>query len=124
MGSFSFDVARAMLKNGFPPDTISSDIHQLCINGPAFDQITTLSKFLCLGMPLIDVIRAPTANAGHALRRPDLGTLKPGVPGDAAILSIDDGDFEYVDTTEQTLAGDKKINVHGVILGGKWWHPI
>src|SRR5712692_1755743 len=55
-GSFAFKTARAMLANGFLPDTISSDVHALCINGPAFDQVTTLSKFLCLGMSLTDVI--------------------------------------------------------------------
>ena len=42
MGSFAFKTARAMLANGFPPDTISSDVHALCINGPAFDQVTTM----------------------------------------------------------------------------------
>src|SRR6516225_6322856 len=44
-GSFAFKTARAMLANGFFPDTISSDVHALCINGPAFDQVTTMSKF-------------------------------------------------------------------------------
>ena len=33
-GSFAWKTARAMLANGFLPDTISSDVHQLCINGP------------------------------------------------------------------------------------------
>ena len=56
-GSFAFKTARAMLANGFMPDTISSDVHALCINGPAFDQVTTMSKFLCLGVPLADVIQ-------------------------------------------------------------------
>src|SRR4051812_12685736 len=42
-GSFSFKTARGMLANGFLPDTISSDIHILCIEGPVFDQVTTLS---------------------------------------------------------------------------------
>ena len=50
-GSFAFKTARALLANGFTPDTISSDVHKLCINGPAFDQVTTMSKFLCMGMP-------------------------------------------------------------------------
>jgi dihydroorotase len=45
MGSFAFKTARAMLANGFAPDTISSDVHALCIHGPAFDQVTTMSKF-------------------------------------------------------------------------------
>jgi hypothetical protein len=31
-----FKTARAMLANRFLPDTISSDVHALCINGPAF----------------------------------------------------------------------------------------
>src|SRR5262249_58786620 len=59
-GSFAFKTARAMLAHGFLPDTISSDVHALCINGPAFDQVTTMSKFLCLGMTLNDVIAAST----------------------------------------------------------------
>src|SRR6516165_9119285 len=71
--SFAFKTARGMLANGFYPDTISSDIHALCINGPAFDQVTTLSKFLCMGMPLSDVVAASTLNAAMALRRPELG---------------------------------------------------
>src|SRR5215472_4442005 len=62
-GSFAFKTARAMLANGFFPDTISSDVHALCINGPAFDQVTTMSKFLCLGMPLANIIAASTTNA-------------------------------------------------------------
>src|ERR1700761_5441403 len=68
--SLAFKTARGMLANGFYPDTISSDVHALCIEGPAFDQVTTLSKFLCLGMPLNDVIAATTVNAAMALKRP------------------------------------------------------
>ena len=33
MGSFSFAIARQMLKQGMPPDVISSDVHALCIDG-------------------------------------------------------------------------------------------
>ena len=123
MGSFSFKVTRIMLDNGFLPDTISSDIHAMCINGPAFDQVTTLSKFLNLGMPLPQVIRATTENAALALSRPDLGTLTPGAAGDAAILGIDDGEFEFIDVTEEKLIGDRKITARGVVLAGRWWHP-
>ncbi|MGB5214316.1 MAG: amidohydrolase/deacetylase family metallohydrolase [Anderseniella sp.] len=123
MGSFSFKVARTMLDNGFYPDTISSDIHALCINGPAFDQVTTLSKFLNLGMSFPEVIRTTTENAALALSRPDLGNLKPGSIGDVAILSVDEGEFNYVDVVGETLVGDKKINVQGVVLAGSWWHP-
>lgn len=122
-GSFSFKTARAMLANDFHPDTISSDIHALSINGPAFDQVTTLSKFLCMGMPLNDVIAASTVNAAMALRRPELGSLKPGSVGDATILSIEEGRFDYADVVGEHLIGDRKIVSEGVVLAGRWWHP-
>ncbi|MFN6999035.1 MAG: amidohydrolase/deacetylase family metallohydrolase [Elioraea tepidiphila] len=121
-GSFAFRTARAMLANGFMPDTISSDVHVLCINGPAFDQVTTLSKFLCLGVPLPEVIRATTVNAAMALKRPELGSLRPGSPGDATILSIEEGRFDYVDVVGEHLEGDRRIVSDAVVLAGKWWH--
>ena len=122
-GSFAFKTARAMLANGFLPDTISSDVHALCINGPAFDQVTTMSKFLCLGVPLPDVIAASTVNAAMALKRPELGSLKPGSADDATILSIREGSFDYVDVVGEHMTGDRKIASDGVVLGGRWWHP-
>jgi dihydroorotase len=122
-GSFAFKTARGMLANGFYPDTISSDVHALCINGPAFDQVTTLSKFLCLGMPLTDVIAATTVNAAMALKRPELGSLKPGSIGDATILSVQQGTFDYVDVVGEHMAGDKRIISEGVVIAGHWWHP-
>jgi dihydroorotase len=123
-GSFAFKVARAMLANGFYPDTISSDIHQLCINGPAYDQVTTMSKFLCMGMPFPDVVAASTVNAAMALRRPELGSLKPGSVGDATLLSIKEGKFDYEDVVGEHLIGDRKIASEGVVVGGRWWHPV
>jgi dihydroorotase len=122
-GSFAFKTARAMLANGFFPDTISSDVHTLCINGPAFDQVTTMSKFLCMGMPLSDVIAASTVNAAFALKRPELGSLKPGSVGDATIISINEGRFDYVDVVGEHLTGNHKIASEGVVIAGRWWHP-
>jgi dihydroorotase len=122
-GSFAFKTARGMLANGFYPDTISSDVHALCINGPAFDQVTTLSKFLCMGMPLRDVIAATTVNAAMALKRPELGTLKVGSIGDATILSVRSGEFDYVDVVGEHMTGDKRIFSEGVVIAGRWWHP-
>jgi len=122
MGSFSFDVCEVMLNGGFIPDTISSDIHQLCINGPVYDQVTTLSKFLAMGMSLVDVIAASTDKASQVLVRPDLGNLKAGSAGDAAILSLETGDFEFTDSTGKTVNGKQRITASGVVLGGQWWH--
>lgn len=124
MGSFSFKTARAMLASGFQPDTISSDVHALCINGPAFDQVTTMSKFLCMGMSLADVIKASTENAGFALKRPELGSLKPGSVGDATLLSVEEGQFDYVDVVGELMVGQMRLSSRGVVIAGKWWHPV
>lgn len=121
-GSFSFKVAKLMLENNFQPDVISSDVHKLCINGPAFDQLTTLSKFLVLGVPFYGVIEQSTVNAAKALNRPELGTFKVGSVGDVSLLRIDTGSYDYIDVLGETLAGDRKIELDGVVLNGQWWH--
>jgi dihydroorotase len=123
MNSFAFKTARAMIANGFYPDTISSDVHALCIEGPAFDQVTTMSKFLLLGMPLAEVVKQSTVNAAMALRRPELGTLKPGSVGDATVLSVREGEYDYVDAVGEHLTGGRKIFSEGVVVAGRWWHP-
>jgi dihydroorotase len=92
-GSFGFATATAMLEAGFKPDVISSDVHVLSIDGPAFDLLHTMSKFLCLGQDLSSVIRAATAAPAAAIGRSDLGTLKPGAIGDATLLDIAEGSF-------------------------------
>ena len=108
--------------NGFYPDTISSDIHTLCIDGPVYDQVTTMSKFLCLGMPLPEVVKQSTINAAHALQRPELGSLKPGSAGDATILTVQQGTFDYEDALGEHLTGNQRIVAEATVVGGKWWH--
>jgi dihydroorotase len=121
MGSFSFAVARTMLANGFLPDTISSDVHALCLEGPAYDLTTTLSKFLLLGMPLAEVIRRATIGPALALGRPELGTLEPGSIGDASILRLEHGAFDYTDSTGVTLSGEQRLAACGIVVGGHIW---
>ncbi len=121
MGSFAFRTARTMAANGFAPDCISSDVHSLCIDGPAFDLLTTMSKFLCLGMSLTDVVRAATLAPAKALRRGDLGSLRPGGVGDASILELESGAFDYVDVIGEHMAGDRRLTARGIVVNGQWW---
>ncbi|HLH50117.1 MAG TPA: amidohydrolase/deacetylase family metallohydrolase, partial [Roseiarcus sp.] len=93
----------------------------LCIDGPAFDLLTTMSKFLCLGMPLMEVVLAATEAPAKAIRRPDLGVLKQGAVGDASILAIETGAFDYVDSTGERMIGDQRLVAHGLVLNGQWW---
>jgi dihydroorotase len=120
-GSFGFDVCRTMLELGFTPDVISSDVHLYSADGPAYDVLVTMSKFLCLGLPLADVIRAATAAPAAAIRRSDIGSLKPGSAGDATLLEIKKGPVVYVDSIGGEMKADKRLVPRGIVLHGKWW---
>ncbi len=120
-GSFGFATAMAMLKHGFLPDVISSDVHVLSIDGPAFNLLETMSKFLHLGTPLTEIIRAVTINAARAARLQDRGTFAPGRLGDATVLEIESGRFRFTDVLGETFEGEKRFACRGAVLGGRWW---
>jgi dihydroorotase len=122
MGSFAFETAEAMLAAGFLPDVISSDVHALCVAGPAHDNLVTMTKFLDLGMPLAEIVRAVTATPARLLRRPDLGSLAVGSTGDTAVLAVDEGAFDLVDTTGRTRRASRRFRSAAVVLGGRLWH--
>ncbi|MGH6915333.1 MAG: amidohydrolase/deacetylase family metallohydrolase, partial [Geminicoccales bacterium] len=120
-GSFSFDTTRRMLEQGFLPDVISSDVHAMNTDGPAFDNLVTMSKLLSLGMPLGDVVAAATARPRQLIRRPELGTLGPGSAGDATILELAEGRFDYRDVTGAKLEGRQRLLLRGIVLHGQPW---
>ena len=72
-----------------------NDADVLVLLGPAFDQVTTMSKFLCLGVPMDGVIAASALLAAHALApgvrfAPDLdrvlaNLLEIAAPGDLVV---------------------------------------
>ncbi|HWA78901.1 MAG TPA: amidohydrolase/deacetylase family metallohydrolase, partial [Acetobacteraceae bacterium] len=121
-GSFGFATAMAMLKHGFLPDVISSDVHVLSIDGPAFNLLETMSKFLLLGTPLTEIVRAVTINAARAARLQDRGTLAPGLLGDATVLEIESGRFRFTDVLGETFEGERRFACRGAVLGGRWWN--
>src|SRR5215469_12998049 len=118
-GSFGFRTAEGMLAAGFLPDVISSDVHALSINGPAFDQITTMSKLLSLGMELTEVIRAGTIAPAKAIGRGDIGHLAVGAIGDASILDLAEGSFDYKDVLGETRQGGERLAASGLVEAGK-----
>ncbi len=117
-GSFSFKTCRAMLEAGFKPDTISSDIHCLSINGPVFDQLTTLSKFHALGMSLSEVIDCSTRKPADAIGRPDLGRLKPDTGADISILKLVEGDYNFRDADNGSIKSNSCLKASGVVNAG------
>jgi dihydroorotase len=111
VGSFGWHVAEpACQKYGFWPDTISTDIHQFNLNGPVWDMATTMSKFLYLGWPLADVVRASTSAPAKALGKQDtLGHLKVGRSADVTVLRLDEGSFPLLDIYLKVRMGRQRL---------------
>lgn len=82
-----------------------------------------MMKFLCLGMELIDVIGASTAAPAAALGRSDLGRLEIGAVGDASVLELAEGEFDYRDVLGEVRIGRQRLIARGIVVGGRWWHP-
>ncbi|HTX52389.1 MAG TPA: amidohydrolase/deacetylase family metallohydrolase [Candidatus Baltobacteraceae bacterium] len=123
-GSFSYEAAEQMLAAGLPPDIISSDIHQLSVQGPMFDLPTTLSKFLNLGMTLPEVIERATARPARAVRRPDLATLRPGTPADIALFALEEGDYTFHDVFMTPRAAKVRLVNRMTLRAGKPLTPL
>jgi dihydroorotase len=118
-GSFSFLTAEAMLAEGMPPDVISSDIHQLSVQGPMFDLPTTMAKFLALGMSLEAVVERATVRAARAVALTELGTLKVGCPADVALFRLREGSVTLYDIHLNARPGKVQLDNTLTIVGGK-----
>jgi len=119
-GSFSFEVMEKCLNQGFLPDTISSDLYSANINGPVYDLVTTLSKFLLLGMNLHDVIARATVNSSRVFDfGASIGTLKPGSEADVSVLELKEGQFTFTDSDGKSRTGGSKLEAMTTVRGGK-----
>ncbi|MBA2668103.1 MAG: amidohydrolase/deacetylase family metallohydrolase [Trueperaceae bacterium] len=116
--SFSFDVARRALEQGFAPDIISSDLHAFNVDGPVFDLPTTLTKFLALGVPLDDAIRLVTTAPGRLLGGAR-GGLALGGRADIAVVRLEQGSFTLGDGCGALLEHHERLTVVATVLAGK-----
>ena len=123
-GSFHFPTGRRAIENGFLPDVISSDLHTLSVEGPAFDMPTTASKFLNMGMDVTDVIAAVTTAPARAIGRDDtLGSLRVGDVADIAVFDLEEGEFEFQDTHDITEVGTLRLTTYMTVRAGQVWYP-
>jgi dihydroorotase len=121
---FGFELTERCLQQGFLPDTISSDLAGRSVNGPTFDFVTTLSKFLLLGLSIDKVIELSTARPAHTFRFDvDLGTLKPGNPADISILQLRPGRFELTDSIGIKRYATHVLQAVAAIRDGKLFEP-
>jgi dihydroorotase len=97
------------MKAGFPPDSISTDLHVTSMNAGMKDMLNVMSKFLAMGMPLDDVITKSTWNPAREIKREDLGHLSVGAPADVAVLRLQTGEFGFADMYGARLRGNKKL---------------
>ncbi len=122
-GSFSFEVMEKCLAQNFHPDTISSDLYSANINGPVYDLLTTLSKFLLLGLSLNEVIERSTVNSARVFKfGAEIGTLKPGAEADVSVLELREGPFAFTDSDGKTRTGRQKLAPFVTVRGGKVFH--
>lgn len=119
-GSFSFATAEALFAQDVRPDTISTDMHQQSVYGPMFDLPTTMTKFLALGMPLFDVVRAATERPAEILRLPgEVGTLRPGARADIGLFAVLEGAFPLYDIDGDVRVSPTLLRNTLTILGGR-----
>ena len=117
-GSFLYSQAVPATKQGLWPNTISTDLHTGSMNAGMKSQSNVMSKFLNLGMPLEEVIRAATWAAAQAIQRPDLGHLDAGAVADITVLRVREGAFGFVDAGGNRMAGTQKLETELVIREG------
>ena len=117
--SFNYTQAIPAIKAGLFPNTISTDLHTGSMNSSMKDQLSVMSKFMNLGMPLFEVIKASTWKPAQVINRTNLGHLTEGAEADIAILNIRKGNFGFYDKTGYKVNGTEKFECELTIKGGK-----
>jgi len=108
-GSFSWRQAIPAVKQGFVPDSISTDVHRESMNAGMKDMLNVMSKFLNMGMSLDDVIACSTWHPAREIHHEELGNLSVGSDADVAVLRLVHGEFGFVDSAGLRMKGDRKL---------------
>jgi dihydroorotase len=118
-GSFNFALAEPMVKNGFFPDSISTDLHVASATGVMLNLPNVMSKMLALGIPLSEVIRESTTNPATEIGHPELGQIAVGSVADIAVLGVEHGDFGFADLAGGKVNGTERIVPEMTIRAGR-----
>ncbi len=118
-GSFLFRQAAPAIKQGFLPDSISTDLHITSMNAGMKDMLNVMSKFLNMGMTLDDVVLRSTWNPAKEIRREEFGQLSVGAIADVAVLRLLKGDFGFVDIAGARMKGNQKLIAEMTVKGGR-----
>ncbi|MCF2498008.1 amidohydrolase/deacetylase family metallohydrolase [Dyadobacter chenhuakuii] len=117
--SFNYSQAIPAIKQGFFPNTISTDLHTGSMNGSMKDMLSIMSKFYVMGMDLPSVIKASTWEPAQVIKRENLGHISENAIADVAIFSMRKGNFGFYDKTGYKMEGKEKLECEMTIMGGK-----
>ena len=118
-GSFAWRIALPAMRQGFVPDSISTDLHIGSMNAGMKDILNVMGKFLAMGMPLDDVIARSTWNPAREIHREELGHLSVGAPADVAVLRLETGKFGFTDMYGARLDGTRRLVCELTLRDGK-----
>ena len=118
-GSFAWRIAVPAMREGFLPDSISTDLHIGSMNSGMKDMLNVMDKFLAMGMSLDDVILRSTWNPAREIGHEDLGHLSVGAPADIAVIRLENGSFGFVDMYGARLRGMQKLTCELTFRDGK-----
>jgi dihydroorotase len=118
-GSFAWRSAVPAMKEGFIPDSISTDLHIGSMNSGMKDMLNVMDKFLAMGMSVDDVVLRSTWNPAREIGRDDLGNLSVGAPADITVLRLESGTFGFVDMYGARLRGTQKLTCELTLRDGK-----
>ena len=71
-----------MIKAGFIPDSISTDLHVASMNGAMKDELNVADKIMAVDVPLKQVVAEMTSHPAHEIRHDELGNLSEGAIAD------------------------------------------
>ncbi|HET7086749.1 MAG TPA: amidohydrolase/deacetylase family metallohydrolase [Rhizomicrobium sp.] len=118
-GSFKWSLAIPFIKQGFKPDSISTDLHVDAMNSGTKDILNVASKFMAIGLTLQEVVADMTAHPAHEIKHDELGNLSVGSIADVAVLSIQKGKFGFTDMVNTRVDGTQKLVAELTIKDGK-----
>jgi dihydroorotase len=118
-GSFKWSLAVPMIKQGFKPDSISTDLHVDSMNSATKDILNVASKFMAIGLSLQEVVADMTAHPAHEIKHEELGNLSVGSVADVAVLSLQKGRFGFTDMVNTRVDGTQKLVAELTLKDGK-----
>ncbi len=118
-GSFKWSLAVPMVRQGFKPDSISTDLHVGSMNGATRDILNVASKMMAIGLSLSEAIADMTAHPAHQIRHDELGNLSPGAVADIAVLSLQTGKFGFTDMDNRRVDGTRRLVAELTLKDGK-----